>query len=101
MEVVKFLLKNLNRISSYWEWLKWVVFYDKTSMLAYKENQMNKRFNQYYKFLEALKNYKIINIEEYRKSIEELLMEQILQHKKLVKSTYSDKLEDMSIKKVN
>jgi len=102
LEFVKLLLiTSLNRISSCLERFKRVFFHDKKLMLVYKENKLNKRFNQYYKFLEDLKNYKIITFKEYRKSVDEVSMEQILQRKKLVKSNYSDKLEDIPINKVD
>lgn len=89
MKFIKFELKAwLNRISSYWGWFKMVLFHDKKSVLSYKENQLNKRFDQYYKFFEALKNYKIITTKEYHKSVQEISKQRIIEHTKLVNSVY-------------
>ena len=66
-----------------------VLFHDKTSILTYKENLLNKRFDQYYKFFEVLKNYKIITTKEYHKSVQEISKQRIIEHNNLVNSVYS------------
>ena len=91
MKFKKFALKEgLTRISSLWEWFKMVIFHDKASILTYKENEMNIKFDQYYKFFEALRNYNIINSKEYHKSVQEISKQRIIEHKKLVESVLNE-----------
>ena len=68
--------------------------HDKITILAYKENQLNKRFKQYYKFFDALKNYDIITINEARKSRKDIIEKQNHEHKELVKSIYSEESQE-------
>jgi hypothetical protein len=43
MKFINFHLSLIERISSYWEGFKMVIFHYKALILAYKENQVNKR----------------------------------------------------------
>jgi len=56
MKLKKFVPQTtLKWVYLYYYWFKRVFLYDKVAILIYKENQLNQRFNQYYKFFEALK----------------------------------------------
>ena len=84
----------LKRFYSHYCWFKRVIMHDKIAILAYKENQLNKRFKQYYKFFDALKNYDIISVNEASKSRKDIIEKQNQEHKELVKSIYQEESQE-------
>jgi 23S rRNA pseudoU1915 N3-methylase RlmH len=84
----------LKQVYSYYNWFKRVILHDKVAILTYKENQLNKRFKQYYKFFDALKNYDIITVNEAHKSRKNIIKKQNQEHKELVKSIYPEESQE-------
>jgi hypothetical protein len=85
---------SLNRLSKLLFWIKRVFFQDKTAKFVYKENQLNIKFNQYYKFLEALKSYEIITLKEALQSGQDIREQQVEEYRMLAKSIWPEKFND-------
>jgi hypothetical protein len=95
MKLVESLPKTLLKwLSLYLGWFKRVFLHDKESTLIHKENQLNQRFNQYYKFFEALKKYDLISVNEAIKSSHNIKQQQIEEHNKLVKRICPEKCSE-------
>lgn len=77
--------KILKMRSQYLFWFKRVFLHDKVAIFLYEEKQLNQRFNQYYKFLKALRCYEIITMKEAHQSGEDVKEQQLEKKKELVK----------------
>ena len=85
---------SLNQYSKCRSWLKRVFLHDKNATFTYKEKQLNQKFNQYYKFLEALKSYEIITLKDALKSGQNIREQQVEEHRLLAKSIWPEKFQE-------
>ena len=85
---------SLNSYNKFLLWIKRVFFQDKNATFTHKENQLNRKFFQYYKFLEALKSYEIITLKEALQSGQDIREQQIEEHRLLAKSIWPEKFHD-------
>jgi len=95
---LKLKSNSYNQYSKLKLWFKRIFFLDKTATFAYKENQLNQKFNQYYKFLEALKSNEIITLKEALQSGQNIREQQIQEHRLLAKSIWPEKFHDRNKK---
>jgi hypothetical protein len=91
---LKLKSNSLNQYSKLKLWFKRAFSLDKTATYAYKEYQLNQKFDQYYKFLEALKSNEIITLKEALQSGQNIREQQIKEHRLLAKSIWPEKFHD-------
>jgi len=84
-------IKNLYSLNN---WFKRVLLHDNVAILNYKENQLDKKFNQYYKFIDVLKNYDILSFNEAHESKFDVNRKQIEEHKKLIKNVNLERSQE-------
>ncbi|WP_048190085.1 hypothetical protein [Methanobacterium sp. SMA-27] len=91
MDLKLMAMKIFKMRSQYHFWFKRVFFHDKKAIFIHEEKQLNQRFNQYYKFLKALRCYEIITVKEARKSGKDIKEQQLEEKKELVKNIWPEK----------
>lgn len=72
-------------------WFKRVFLREKSAIYAHKKDELNNKFNQYQRFLKALKNYDMITIRDAKQSWNEVNEKKIQEEEELAKSIWSDK----------
>lgn len=77
-------------ISKFDNWFKRVLLREKSAIYAHKKNELNSKFNQYHRFLEALKNYDMITVQDARQSWNEVYEKKMQEEEKLAKSIWPD-----------
>lgn len=88
------LIRNSLRQSKPYIWFKRVFLHDKLATFLYQQNKLNKKFNQYYKFLNSLKNYDLISIKEASISWQEIRKQHVEEHKNLIKSFWPEEYKN-------
>jgi hypothetical protein len=84
-------LRNLKQeMSKFDNWFKRVLLREKSAIYAHKKNEMNNRFNEYYRFLEALESYDMITNQDVKQSINEINQKRIKEDEELVKTIWQD-----------
>ena len=87
------MAKKILRIHSQYSWFKRVFVHDKKAIFLHEEKQLNQRFNQYYKFLKALRCYDIITVKEAHKSSMDIKEQQLEEKKELLKNIWPEKFK--------
>lgn len=86
--------KRLNilkqEISKFDNWFKRVLLREKSAIYAHKKNEMNHKFDEYYRFLEALKSYDMITHQDIKQSINEINEKRAKEEEELVKAIWHD-----------
>ena len=91
---LKLITKKILKIrSQYHFWFKRVFLHDKIAIFIHEEKQLNQRFNQYYKFLKALRCYEIITMNEAHKSGEDIKEQQLEKKKELIIHIWPEKFK--------
>jgi hypothetical protein len=91
MQKLKHGLKTLKLKSSAANgWFKRVFLREKEEIFAYKQNELNNKFNQYYRFLEALKSYNMISVKDASESWNDIKEKRSKEEEKLFKSIYHE-----------
>lgn len=88
------LEKRLNilkkEISKFDNWFKRVLLREKSAIYAHKKNEMNNKFDEYYRFLEALKSYDMITLQDVKQSINEINEKRAKEEEELFKAIWQD-----------
>jgi hypothetical protein len=89
------IYKNLKeKLNSYHNWFNRVFLHKKASIFTYKEKKLNNKFDQYYKFLDTLKKYNMITVNDAINSQKDVKENQIKEQKELAKSIWPEKFQD-------
>lgn len=64
-------------ISKFDNWFKRVLLREKSAIYAHKKNELNYKFDEYYRFLEALKGYDMITVQDVNESLNEINQKRI------------------------
>jgi len=88
------LEKRLNilkkEISKFDNWFKRVLLREKSAIYAHKKNEMNNKFDEYYRFLEALKSYDMITLQDVKQSLNEINEKRAKEEEELFKAIWQD-----------
>jgi len=88
------LEKRLNilkqEISKFDNWFKRVLLREKSAIYAHKKNEMNYKFDEYHRFLKALKSYDMITHQDVKQSINEINEKRAKEEEELVKAIWHD-----------
>jgi hypothetical protein len=91
MQKLKNGLKSLKiKFISFTNWFKRVFLHEKEAIFAYKQNELNNKFNQYYRFLEALKSYNMISVKDASESWDDVMEKRSKEEEKLIKSIWQE-----------
>jgi len=77
-------------ISKFDNWFKRVLLCEKSAIYAHKKNELNYKFDQYHRFLEALKSYDMITVQDVNKSLNEINQKRIKEEEDLAKTIWKD-----------
>jgi hypothetical protein len=94
MQKLKHGLKTLIiKFSSVQGWFKRVFLHEKEEIFAYKQKELNNKFNQYYIFLEALKSHNMISVKDATESWDDVKEKRSKEEEKLFKSIWHENLD--------
>jgi hypothetical protein len=79
------------RFSIIKNWFKRVFLHEKEAIFEYKQNELNNKFNQYYRFLEALKSYNMISVKDANKTWDDVKEKRSKEEEKLIETIWQDK----------
>ena len=77
-------------ISKFDNWFKRVLLQEKSAIYAHKKNELNGKFDQYHRFLDVLKNYEMITVQDARQSWKDVYEKKMQEEEKLVKTIWPD-----------
>ncbi len=79
-----------DQISKFDTWFKRVMLHEKSAIYKYKKNELDSKFNQYHRFLEVLKNYEMITLQDARQSWNEMSEKKMDEEDKLAKTIWPE-----------
>ncbi|MTK64738.1 MAG: hypothetical protein F8N15_09520 [Methanobacterium sp.] len=77
-------------ISKFDNWFKRVLLREKSAIYAHKKNELNYKFDQYHRFLEALKSYDMITVQDVNQSLNEINQKRIKEEEDLAKTIWKE-----------
>lgn len=73
-------------ISKFDNWFKRVLLREKSAIYAHKKNELNYKFDQYHRFLDALESYNMITVQDFNQSLNEINQKRIKEEEDLAKT---------------
>jgi hypothetical protein len=77
-------------ISKFDNWFKRVLLREKSAIYAHKKNELNYKFDQYHRFLDALESYDMITLQDFNQSLNEINQKRIKEEEDLAKTIWQD-----------
>ena len=77
-------------ISKFDNWFKRVLLREKSAIYAHKKNELNYKFDQYHRFLDALDSYDMITVQDFNQSLNEINQKRIKEEEDLAKTIWQD-----------
>ncbi|ADZ10206.1 hypothetical protein Metbo_1986 [Methanobacterium lacus] len=77
-------------ISKFDNWFKRVLLREKSAIYAHKKNELNYKFDQYHRFLDALESYDMITVQDFNQSLNEINQKRIKEEEDLAKTIWQD-----------
>jgi hypothetical protein len=77
-------------ISKFDNWFKRVLLREKSAIYAHKKNELNYKFDQYHRFLDALESYDMITVQDFNQSLDEINQKRIKEEEDLAKTIWQD-----------
>jgi hypothetical protein len=77
-------------ISKFDNWFKRVLLREKSAIYAHKKNELNYKFDQYHRFLDALESYDMITVQDFNQSLNEINQKRIKEEEDLAKTILQD-----------